>query len=570
MSENVVEGTSSKNTVAAPQEEATSSLRRILRWIRVWSLLVASFYIFIVGRWNVPHGLQTSLLMILLLSALRISGSFERQASREETALYFLGLLNAIWPAVTSNEYMLELNRLVFFVVGSILLVCSTERRQFPMTASEWWRGSLRCTGHALINLFNRRLAAMFLPLTPKVNVRASSGITVLVSAGVLLVFHLLFAQVNAEYATFVQGWLERLLSVLEYIFNIHFLYDCSYTALLGFMIFNALCERMETEEREPYTPLRDTVATAVGASVLLFLVFIRFQGKLLFTPASSLSFHDLSLYVQKGFWELLVIAAFGYSLICFALQQRPLSAEQHSRWKQLLALFTAELLTICAFCAHKIGILQAYFGLKDQRIIASVAILLVTGTFLLILLRLFRNLSAQRIFAIQVYSLTSCVLLLSAVNVDWFLTRVRPTTYYVRGQAFLDYSYLLTNSFDNSSEWPSIIAEAEKTGIPLPENYYWGSYRSLCTPGRNNPLTRQWTAVRERYSDMENRPTLRQLSQFNFNEWHASQILKDHAEEFARFERFVTRSCQPVTAHSPVYPNSTLYRRTPLWGQCR
>lgn len=530
-----------------PSIQQMAAARTAVRYLRLIALAIASLYVFLAGIWNDPRGVQESLLMLAMLGALRYSCSLERAPSRAETAVYVLGLVNSVWPAVTTNAYMVGLNELVFVVTASVLFVISVEGLAFPMSAGTWASGFARATGHTLLSFFDPRLGRAFMPAAPRVlgyQIDQRRVVTTLMTLCLLTIFHFLFAEVNGEYAAFMDWWLTKLFDLLRYILNIRFIVDCVYATLLGYLLFVVLCGRTERRCRTYRRTLRDTVATLVGASAILFLVFIRFQSKLLFISPSAMPFKELSLYVQKGFWELLLVAIIGYVLIAISLRQRPVAEESGPRWRNLLCAFCLELLLVTIFCAHKLAVLQTYFGLKDHRVLASTAVLLIGVTFFMVLARILRGFAPESMFAAQTYLLATSVIVLSAANLDLVVTRVSPTSYYIDEQRYSDYAYLLMNSYDNSSEWLALAAEARSTGIPMPANYYWGQYHSLCGERRGPSLRSHWRSVTQKFETAHRTGSVRQLTALTLNEWRAYQVLAEHPREFHQFADFVESEC--------------------------
>jgi len=96
-------------------------------------------------------------------------------------------------------------------------------------------------------------------------------------------------------------------------------------------------------------------------------------------------------------------------------------------------------------------------------------------------LFELFNKISMKDIFKIQYIALTVVIGFLNFIPVDYFITVINPLKYKVNKDMYKDYSYLLTNSEDNYTEWYDLMEEYIKETPPSPyDDYYWGAYRSL------------------------------------------------------------------------------------------
>lgn len=302
-----------------------------------------------------------------------------------------------------------------------------------------------------------------------------------LFSLPILAIFHLLFSQINADYVTFTKDVLNWLWSVISYILDIELLWIVLKGFIQGYLLY-VVFSIEHTKENDKLVAKNWPLAIfkiVLASVVILFFVFSSFQSKLLLLDIFHLAFKEVSQYVQKGFIELLLVSFVGYALSLFILGHLPQesSKEQgHLQW--FLTIFCLELITITVFIFHKLYALQAVFGFKDQRLLASGAALLILATFILLLFRIWKKISSTKIFHWQILLLASLMVFLHLINTDLFTSKYNSIRYTIGDVQYKDYSYLLGNSFDNVSEWPSLIKEAQKVGIPKPdETYYWGHF---------------------------------------------------------------------------------------------
>ena len=135
---------------------------------------------------------------------------------------------------------------------------------------------------------------------------------------------------------------------------------------------------------------------------------FPAFKGSELLAMEGELSFKDRSLYVQSGFWELLVVAGMGYALWAMC-KIAGCDLSPRVKLRSLLACFAAELLLIGIFSLHKIGTLQWVFGLKDSRLLATMVVCSVVSVFVFVSassrLTIVFSLDCKSAFALDVFN---------------------------------------------------------------------------------------------------------------------------------------------------------------------
>jgi hypothetical protein len=391
------------------------------------------------------------------------------------------------------------------------------------------------------------------------------------IAVPLLAVFHGLFAQANAEYAWFVSEAFRKLWEALVWIWELD-LVEILIKTLLGGALFTWLLSPRLDQAQPAMSPLQRQIfiilEEVVLALVALFGLFSYFQGKLVFLDFGSLSFKELSTYVIHGFWELVAAALLGYIVSVVALNYLKkaelisLTVAATKRLKWWLTIFTTELLMVIGFTLHKLYVHQLWFGLKDQRILATGAVLLILLTFGLFLLKLWRGWSDERVFSIQLWSLLAMILVFNVVNLDLFISRHHPISYYVDGQKYKDYSYLLGNSFDNYEVWPELAGEALAQQPPQPTEYYYGWYPSFCQRsveigpyssyqrGRVRSSTisylqTKYSYLEEKYGSRAGQSweewPLEERTQFNWREYQAYRVLQ---KDRATFDRLITEVC--------------------------
>ncbi len=327
--------------------------------------------------------------------------------------------------------------------------------------------------------------------------------------------------------------------------------------------------------------------------AALVTAVFAYFQTRFVLERSAVLSFHQLSKYTQKGFIELIGAILLGYLVILFALD----ASEKQSRSKTIpviAAFLLFEMLLVTAFSAHKLGLLQVFFGLKDQRILASCGIAFIVFSFGLLAWRIFCPKLALSGFRMQGLFLLAIVFLLNGVNLDRIISQTYPIRYYIDGRAYSDYSYLLGNSYDNLDEWPRIMEEMAHVRPPHPNRgYFWGyesasrsdlfylEYNPLCRDRSSKRVvedegvkvvlpTRLFLRAFDKYGKPSVPPpqappkpadeedaeetvlavssasqfSLSRSLDFNLREYRAYVYAKAHPEEMSRFNDFMNRSC--------------------------
>ena len=395
-----------------------------------------------------------------------------------------IGVFLSIYHTFTTNILMQQLQTFGWWVVLGLLLARGVCRDSLESPRSL----AKAIVSIALSFLNNLTLIKRHKGLIPTLprgkSLQASQISSICIAFSLLVVFHFLFASINQNYEAWSASIVDALLFIVKMV-NITLI--CQ--SLLCAYLINSILLICEQDLIIPNQPLNKSslhLTIILSPLIILFLLFSIFQGQYLFTNIGQMAFKTLSLYVQKGFWELLGVALIGYGIWLFSDLTNRKENENYRMVFNLQFFFTVELLIVCIFTLHKLFSLQLYFGFKDQRILATAATLLILGTFILCFLKCKDKISATKILRTQVFGLLSIILILSILNVDLFISKYNSVSYYNSTGKSKDISYLLTNSFDNYDAWPNIIAYAKLRGIDEPKDYYWGDYSPICTKRLN------------------------------------------------------------------------------------
>lgn len=436
--------------------------------IRSLSLLWGFAYTFFIGFCSLPRGVGATITILVLISFLY------RHMQRNAIPLTHLDRLNLLTGAAlgiglgfTSNVLVVTLSGFALFFIISMFAVAIFTRTPVPASLEAYAAGVSKVCGQAIRQLV---LSATMWSPGFQLDRQLLSGLLIaIIPVGG---FHLLFSQVNREYAAFIEA-------AFEYLFNLEFLQFLA-KALVQSYLFSCIASvRVTMEPAGTSERLRKWTYVLIPC-IVCFALFTPFQAKLLFQKVATLNFQALSLYTQRGFWELVTVSALGL-IVWMICRARGLDINSYFRTSRLLKIFCAELIIVAIFTAHKIVTLQYVFGLKDTRVFATGVVAMIFCTFLLCYTRghlssigttLFRTQSAVALILLAVASL---------INLETVITRTFPIRYHVNGDWQPDYSYLLTNSYDNYSEWGNLMRTAGGEGIKTPSNYYWGDYRPLC-----------------------------------------------------------------------------------------
>ncbi len=531
------------------------------------SLLLGAYYTGVIGFGAIGFGLGATLGNILFLGSILFLFRQENQTfTPMHYALAAIGSALSLFALLTTNPLLMVLNHAVVTCIFSLFLL-TLYLGDMPTTATSYTLNLLRYTflgfievafGSLGLKMFTfLRIPGVKLPKVPK-----DIGTGMLVSIPILIVFHLLFTQINAEYARFVAQFFAELWRIIRLIIDIEFIWFLLKTWISSYVIYTVLSMKApatDAAKKKVDSQLR-MFLVILGLTMALFALFSVFQSKLLVVDMAKLAFKTLSEYTQQGFWELVGVAVLGYSLCLWVIGKIQKDAAEARSLRQLLTLFSAELILITVFSYHKLFWLQYLFGLKDQRIMATCGVFLITLTCGLFIGRIWKKLSSSQIFFTQLFGLLLITLFLNGLNMDAFLTRTYPISYYVKGVKYKDYSYLLGNSYDNYGQWIGLMHEATKAALPQPESYYWGWYQPLCNAVRNYDfqmrqdrvssstyLSHRFGAL-ERYGKLHWGMPLTELARVNWREYQAYLLVKSNKKTVDDFLTFAKARCTPNT----------------------
>lgn len=204
-------------------------------------------------------------------------------------------------------------------------------------------------------------------------------------------------------------------------------------------------------------------------------------------------------------------MALIGYLVMSLVLVKTHVDDHGDVGLRGLLTIFGLELILVAVFAGHKLFALQATYGFKDQRLLATGAVGLIFMTFVLVCLRVWGRVGSIQIFRAQVVGLAGVVLFLNLVNVDALVSRVNPIRYEQEGQVYLDYSYLIGNSYDNVGSWEKLMREFMESDVPRPSTtYYWGHFSSSRADyygGSYSPICEERSVYDEELKIMVKRP---------------------------------------------------------------
>ncbi len=528
------------------------------------SLIIGAFYTLVIGFGTPPVNLQMTLYWIVLMGSvvilLREKG---RNLNKFQTSLLIISSLIAIFSSITSNHLLVTVNSFSLFLTATLFLVGLFRQSGFPANANHYLFSLVKYTVFVFYEfLFGlillKPLSLLKLKGLPKGKISKETGLGLILAVPILIVFHILFTLINSEYYHFTSQILEHLWRIIKYILDIDLIVFLLKTLITSYTYYILLTvsEYSQSAPRSPLASQLKKYSVILSTTIGLFALFSFFQSKLLLTNMVQLAFKTLSLYTQQGFWELILVSLLGYGLCLWVIHSIHKFDHQTTRIRLLLGIFVAELLLITIFSYHKLYWLQLIFGLKDQRILATSAVILITFTFILFLLRLYQRISPERIFSLQIIAFISLVCLLNIFNLDWIITKTYPISYYVNNAKYKDYSYLLGNSFDNYDQWLNLIREYEQVKPAQPNDYYWGWYEPICRMGYTYKTNR--IDVREPISYLEdhyqyvynkysqNGSDLTILTQFNLHEYQVYLLLQKYRRDvFAPFLEKVKASCQ-------------------------
>ena len=425
--------------------------------------LFALLYTLVIGVFHLPQGIGASIVALLALNSL--AASFRTGDDRRlPQALLLLTALCAIALGNVTNALTLTIG---YHIVCAALLWLAAGHAAggvVPTTLPEFLKAWALLLGKWRLGIHS----AHGIPRT-KLHINPMYFRGFLGALPVLIVFHVLLGRVNAEYASAMQEVQLAALSPKFWARALH-------TLGLYYLCATFLAVRINPGEFKAAPCLGSGAVTfALLSGATLLLLFDFFQLKLLGQRPLGWPFKEFSLYVQRGFWELIMVSLIGYGWWHFAARR---GADLSTRVTKRLALclFALLLLLLSGFALHKVVGLQLVYGLKDSRLFATAAVVLLGCTFLGSALR-----PQKSLFTGQLTGLLLVAGLAATLNIDSLVTRTH-TVRVPNGEVMTkDYSYLLTNSYDNFLDWGEVMLQLLKEGAEPPKGYYWGDYLPLC-----------------------------------------------------------------------------------------
>lgn len=511
------------------------------------TLILAMIRVFLLPPYLSNLGLTFFNVLLLVLLFLYYSSQSDKQ-SRLVKVVCGLTVGISLFFGVTTNPLMVNLNNMVVNLVVIWLILGNYREGNYQQTIF----GFALTLGNYFLDLgrfvFKKDSVRRFWKDLTDIEMSWGWLKNTVVIISILTVFHLLFAQVNSDYQVFMKPFFDYIIRFLEYVLNLDIIWKLISSLILAYIYYGLISVKQVTE-RQPISWPR-VLMSALGAVIVLFLIFSFFQSKLLFVNLFSLPFKSLSVYTQKGFWELLVVSFLGHVLFLACID----FVSAKNRVKILLTIFSIELIGIVIFTYHKLVSLEYFFGFKDQRILATMATSLILMTFGLQLVRLWRGLAISRMFNVQLTALLISILILNLMNVDLFITKTNPISYYSGDNKVKDYSYLLGNSYDNYSAWIELANEVKVKGVMSPNSeYYWGNYKPICNKSTSyvyqsrTYLTDKYQGLKSKYNNF-GKKNIPELSQFNYREFQAFKIIDQHPEIFNSLTKYLIDNCQGST----------------------
>ncbi|MBD3329448.1 DUF4173 domain-containing protein [Candidatus Dojkabacteria bacterium] len=459
--------------------------------MRQIAMVVAATY-FLTSTWNgvlPPINLGATVFYTVLLSAVLLQF---KKIPGWMTVLSIVTEIVIVYLSITSNFALTVVSNLTV-LFGITVLLAKLSVKSDELSVGLYIKAIVVAFPHYLRVFFSRKSVKEFFSqkifadfeLKEKIQKVFSRNrvVSLFVAILTVTVFHLLFSSVNEEYRTvileFLENWREHIVRVIRYIFNYLYLVPLSY---IVFVIFR----NAQQMEIRPKTRISTqdwiTFATIVlGACTMLFLLFDYFQVREILALDYNIksNFKEFSLYVQRGFWELIASAGLGFLIINLIKYKIGVGR----RW--LSAAFVFLLLILDLFALHKVLGLQITFGLKDIRVLATSAIILIFVALSVILADYLRNKASKSSFKIIIFSFVGLIALLNMSNVSRLITTLYPPVFYYAGERFYDYPFMLTRDYDNNAEYSEILEDlkndiARAHPVQKPEVSRWGYYPAL------------------------------------------------------------------------------------------
>ncbi len=585
-----VHSPSLENT-APPNEKLMASfsldncLARFYLSTKSLSFIIGILYVVFIGFFKIGSNLQATLFHLTIFSLIFLMGrSRNLPFEKYHKLLMGLGAFLSVFLSVTTNSLMLDVTSKVVWVITLILSIYIFEGRSQD-SLSELVGSSLRYSKYYILNILSLTSLSSYMRFKAKninFTLRMSVASGLLLSIPVMLIFHVLFLGINQEYVKFTSDIFYWIQKIISFIFEIDIFRILLQGLVQGYLFFVFLTLSRSHDQDEEFENQWKLVTfkIIIFGVASLFFIFSSFQAKLLFQDIAKLTFTVISQYVQKGFLELIVVSFLGYCLIQFILRRIAICDEQSRSIKQILTVFSLQLVAVSVFMAHKLYVLQSTFGLKDQRILATGLTLIILLTFISTIFQIYQKITAKVIFRSQVLSFSIFILCLNIFPTDMLVSQLGAPKYFVDQSLQKDFAYIVGNSYDNLGFWESHMGEAMTTKIAKPDrNYYWGyfssagvdsfgsNYLPICVayteditdyPPYGPPvdkiiLKRQSSYLEYKLQRLSSKyqalekggAPLTDITQFNFREWQAYQLIKENSELVAKYIEYAKSVCK-------------------------
>ncbi len=271
---------------------------------KVVSFALGAFFTVFVGFFECHSGIGMALFSLVLLAIFtrRLSASGAWNGARDMVDLGAATVL-AILAATMTNTLVLVVGggalalHLYLLLLRSVAPGIPLSLRTIKPLTIEFMIAFLKRIGE----VFHRATRLQ----SYHISRRVSLGI--LGSIVPLLIFHILFAMVNQSYK-------ENIQTILFFILDLNAFLWMGEIAVQS-LVLHALVTIQLPIERFSFVERERDVAVTISLLpiVLLFGIFSLFQMSAVAHAMSIQTFQELSLYVQRGFWELLVVGCLGY-----------------------------------------------------------------------------------------------------------------------------------------------------------------------------------------------------------------------------------------------------------------
>jgi hypothetical protein len=365
--------------------------------------------VFFIGFGHLPLNFGATVFFISWYTVILILAHIEQiHIHLKLYTVVLLGFVLAVYLSITSNPLLVPITYVCNLFVLSLLLITFNQRTLFPLSATRYLRKLWDYIDMVVRGFFSGNQFHSY--FSWKGSDRKISWphknytLGLIITLPILAIFNKLFISINADYAYFIDHIWLSIWHVLVYIFNIVVIWKLITTGVLGYVAYSILqpySEEKPLVSSQSYIALQ-IVKVLLVSVVLLFCLFSVFQSQTLFMRLGSLPFKELSLYTQHGFWQLLIVSVLGFALVSTLFRFAGKALWDHVSNKILVGIFLIELLLICLFTYHKLFSLQYFFGLKDQRVLATAAVTLISMTFVLLLGKLLGKIRSSTILTFR------------------------------------------------------------------------------------------------------------------------------------------------------------------------